>query len=84
MLTRIGTERRYSTKSVYTELRDGAGDDSRVLVVENHLGLVVTVSLEDDAGGSAFAPPPKEGRSLHKRMYVSETDIEAGQRKDSP
>lgn len=53
---------------MYTELRDGARDDSRVLVVENHLGLVVTVSLEDEAEGTALPPPPKAGRYLQKRM----------------
>lgn len=42
---------RYSTTSVYTELRDGAREDddgSRLLTVENHLGVPVVVTLEDD------------------------------------
>lgn len=42
---------RYSTTSVYTELRDGAreGDDgSRLLTIENHLGVPVVVTLEDE------------------------------------
>lgn len=42
---------RYSTTSVYTELRDGArdGDDgSRLLTIENHLGIPVSVTLEED------------------------------------
>lgn len=45
---------RYSTTSVYTELRDGAreGDDgSRLLTIENHLGVPVVVTLEDDGTG---------------------------------
>lgn len=36
---------------MYTELRDGArdGDDgSRLLTIENHLGVPVSVTLEDD------------------------------------
>ena len=46
--------RRYSTTSVYTELRDGIRDDddgSRILTIENHLGVVVRVTLEDDGDG---------------------------------
>lgn len=41
---------RYSSTSVYTELRDGkrADDDgSRLLTIENHLGVGVTVTLEE-------------------------------------
>lgn len=67
-MTRNVTVYRYSTKSVYTELRDGAQDDSRVLVVENHLGLIVTVSLEDVPECGASDPPPKTQRSLHSLM----------------
>lgn len=60
---------RYSTTSVYTELRDGArdGDDgSRLLTIENHLGVPVSVTLEDDDTEEDDLVP-SESPSIQKR-----------------
>lgn len=60
---------RYSTTSVYTELRDGAREDddgSRLLTIENHLGLAVSVTLEEQSSGADTIPGVK-GVSFRKK-----------------
>lgn len=59
---------RYSTTSVYTELRYGTGegdDGSRLLTIENHLGVPVTVSLEHTDGAGEDALETSSSRGLH-------------------
>lgn len=54
---------RYSTTSVYTELRHGTRDDddgSRLLTIENHLGVAVRVLLEG-------VPPTGRGRGARRK-----------------
>lgn len=60
-LTCLRAEHRYSTTSVYTELRDGTdGDDgTRLLTIENHLGVPVRVTLEDKPSSSEEAARDK-------------------------
>ncbi|CAM9288314.1 unnamed protein product, partial [Ectocarpus sp. 8 AP-2014] len=61
MESRDYAKTRYSTTSVYTEQRDGNdGDDgTRLLTIENHLGVPVRVTLEDDASSSGAAAREK-------------------------
>lgn len=60
---------RYSSTSVYTELRDGkrADDDgSRLLTIENHLGVGVTVTLEEEDAASTGLTAAVKSRVARK------------------
>lgn len=67
---------RYSTTSVYTEMRDGTrdGDDgSRILTIENHLGVTVTITLEDNVA-AAIAEAKALAAGLGRRKREKRTE----------
>lgn len=66
-----GTRSRYSSTSVYTELRAGKRDDddgSRLLSIENHLGVPATVTLEENSGEES--PTEKYLKRRKAKEYV--------------